>query len=107
MPSRVLETIKEEDPRFVMLVLWKILLFWEIMEVKPFAVKGLFRSRASKPSSEIVYAAEQGDLDRVERILKIMPHMVNRNALWLHMTWVCVVFLYRTISIALCSVEQE
>ena len=43
-------------------------------------VIGLLRSRASKPSSEIVYAAEQGDLDRVERILKIMPHMANRKA---------------------------
>ena len=73
MTSRFLETIKEEDPRFGLKKVKK-LVFENCLWV------WLLRSRASKPSSEIVYAAEQGDIDRVERILKIMPHMVNRKA---------------------------
>ena len=76
MTSRFLETIKEEDPRFDL----KKSQTTERLVFENCFIVWLLRSRASKPSSEIVYAAEQGDIDRVERILKIMPHMVNRKA---------------------------
>ena len=80
MASRFLETIKEEDPRFETGFNYRFCKYRFYRFFEHGMIMWLLRSRASKPSSEIVYAAEQGDIDRVERILKIMPHMANRKA---------------------------